>query len=240
MTSVLDKDDNSTSSSASVSSSSPSSSLSSLASTTAKKQKVKNGEQQEQQQRKYDVHRMEIAVAQQKQESASLTPSPLPPADGLREAAAAAALVVNKNLQSPPPQQKELHHHHHPPHFPGAVALLQSLNVDTLLQNRKVAIAIPPPTTEESEAGSPLSAVAGTRCSNSNNSSIKSKTGRPKFKPTMQDLFAPPEDKSQTVRWQVYNIKGTPKMWDGRQWRKICLFQQCARYAVLSDFCKAQ
>jgi hypothetical protein len=62
---------------------------------------------------------------------------------------------------------------------------------------------------------------------------------RPKFKPPISELSRIPLDKADIEYGKVYLIQHVPKTWDGRQWRRVCLAEFCARYAVATGFCKA-
>jgi hypothetical protein len=54
---------------------------------------------------------------------------------------------------------------------------------------------------------------------------------------TLDQLTAPPADKSAIRKGDVHILKGVAKAWDGRQWRKICTVRGCAKYAVANARC---
>jgi hypothetical protein len=54
---------------------------------------------------------------------------------------------------------------------------------------------------------------------------------------TLDQLTAPPADKSTIRKGDVHILKGVAKAWDGRQWRKVCTVRGCAKYAISNYRC---
>jgi hypothetical protein len=92
-----------------------------------------------------------------------------------------------------------------------------------------------------SQSASAASASASAASSSDGACASKPKS-RKRFRtgmPELEKLTAPPADKSKIKKGDSHVVKGLPKVWDGRQWRKMCTSGNCGSYAVTNDLCKA-